>query len=46
MLTIGTRFFGKDPAKDLPRLGKFLDAAQKLGKDSVFVAVNNCGGQV
>lgn len=38
MLTIGTRFFGKDPAKDLPRLAKFLDAAQKLGK--VFVAVN------
>ncbi|MEK7118329.1 MAG: hypothetical protein AAB869_01850 [Patescibacteria group bacterium] len=38
MLTTGTRFFGKDPAKDLPRLAKFLDAAQKLGK--VFVAVN------
>lgn len=38
MLAIGTRFFGKDPAKDLPRLAVFLEAALKLG--DVFVAVN------
>lgn len=38
MLTTGTRFFGKDPAKDLPRLATFIEAAQKLGK--VCIAVN------
>lgn len=38
MLTIGTRFFGKDPSKDLPRLAKFIEASHKLGK--VFVAIN------
>lgn len=38
MLTIGTRFFGKDSAKDLPRLATFIKAAQKLGK--VFIAIN------
>ncbi len=36
--TIGTRFFGKDPAKDLPRIATFIEAGQKIGK--VLVAVN------
>lgn len=38
MLTIGTRFFGKDSAKDLPRILKFAIVAGGCGK--TFVAVN------
>ena len=38
MVAIGTRFFGKDPAKDLPRLSHFIEAGQKIGQ--VHVAVN------
>ncbi len=38
MQTIGTRFFGKDPTKDLSRLSAFIEAGLKLGK--VFVAIN------
>lgn len=37
-LAIGTRFWGKDEAKDWPRIKTFVEAAQKLGP--VFVAVN------
>lgn len=44
MLTIGTRFFGKDPTKDLPRLAQFLEVAQKIGR--VFVAVNTAEDKV
>jgi hypothetical protein len=38
MLSIATRFFGKDPGKDLPRLARFIEAGLALGK--VHVAVN------
>lgn len=37
-LAIGTRFWGKDPKTDFPRIEKFLQAATLLGK--VHVAVN------
>ena len=36
-LAVGTRFFGKNPAKDLPRIESFIHAAVKVG--SVYVAV-------
>ena len=39
MLAIGTRFFGKNPEKDLPRLEKFIDAGLAIG-DKVCVAVD------
>lgn len=38
MIAVGTRFFGKDKEKDLPRLKKFIDSAVALGR--VYVAVN------
>lgn len=38
MFSIATRFFGKDPAKDLPRLDKYIESGLKLGR--VHVAVN------
>lgn len=38
MIAIGTRFWGKDLNKDLPRLVNFLEHSIKLGH--VFVAVN------
>src|SRR3989344_1227665 len=37
-LAIGTRFFGKDVSKDIPRLDKMIGAASSLG--AVFVAIN------
>ena len=38
-LAIGTRFFGRDAQKDIPRLDKIIDAASSLGV--VFVAINS-----
>ncbi len=40
MLAIGTRFFGKNKEKDLPRLDKFITCTRQFSNTSTYFAVN------
>lgn len=44
---IGTRFFGQNPAKDLPRLEAFIEGARASGvpDELIFIAINNDADQ-